>query len=282
MPAPSDSPSSTLPALTNTAISTCPVTLHNGKSPSEHYCTSDSCHGNDDGTLFTGLWPGGKVIFTPNGSGAQNSDGSLGTKWFWYRMIEGDVVISGKRLDAPAPAMPTVVLRGREDGYGETGFHAGGLLFPSEGCWEVAGRVGDESLTLVTLVARLDFDTPQFHWWPVGALGQSDTDLSAYPGAARQIWTSPAGGEITIETRRGSAEGPVPPPGTASLPVVVRGNLGLCLQGDRDDMGQVHLEVDAGWIEWNADGISYRISHMGMGLNCFDLLRMAGSYFLPG
>jgi len=32
------------------------------------------------------------------------------------------------------------------------------LIFPTEGCWEVTGRVGDASLTFVTLVVRGEWE----------------------------------------------------------------------------------------------------------------------------
>ena len=40
------------------------------------------------------------------------------------------------------------------DGYGVTGFQASAVTFPTEGCWEVTGRVGNASLTFVTLVLK--------------------------------------------------------------------------------------------------------------------------------
>jgi hypothetical protein len=38
------------------------------------------------------------------------------------------------------------------DGYGDTGFQATALIFPTEGCWEVTGEVGDTRLTFLTPV----------------------------------------------------------------------------------------------------------------------------------
>jgi hypothetical protein len=40
-------------------------------------------------------------------------------------------------------------------GHGETGFQSTGLLFAGPGCWEVTGRVGDASLSFVTLVVKV-------------------------------------------------------------------------------------------------------------------------------
>jgi hypothetical protein len=65
-------------------------------------------------------------------------------------------------LDAATAPMPTAILRDAPDGYGETGFHPSGLLFPSAGCGEVTAKVGEASLTFVTLVVRIPFDPA----WP--------------------------------------------------------------------------------------------------------------------
>jgi hypothetical protein len=34
------------------------------------------------------------------------------------------------------------------------GFQASGVYFPTEGCWEVTGKVGTTSLTFVTVVIK--------------------------------------------------------------------------------------------------------------------------------
>jgi hypothetical protein len=56
--------------------------------------------------------------------------------------------ISGRRLDAPAPPLRARV----PDGYGDRGFQVTGLIFPTAGCWDVTGHLGDASLTFVTFV----------------------------------------------------------------------------------------------------------------------------------
>lgn len=147
-----------LPApLTDDAIAACPVTRPNGKQPLGETNTAGFDLGNEAGTLFTIPWPDGRVVFEPYGAGHRDVDGSLSMKWPWYRTVPGEVVIGGRRLDANAPPMPTVTLRGQPDGYGDTGFHPSSLTWPSEGCWEVTARVGDESLTFITLVIWLPF-----------------------------------------------------------------------------------------------------------------------------
>jgi hypothetical protein len=127
----------------------CPVTAPNGNTPPGEQPSPD-LHGN--GQLWTGLWPEGTVIFEPGGPGTIYADGALGMKWWWWRGVEGPLTIEGRRLDAPAPPLRADI----PPGYGETGFQAAGLIFPSEGCWEVTGKVGQTELTFVTLVVKVD------------------------------------------------------------------------------------------------------------------------------
>jgi hypothetical protein len=64
--------------------------------------------------------------------------------------VRGDLAITGRRLDKPAPPLRAYV----PAGYGESRFQPSGLYFPTEGCWEVTGRVGQARLTFVTLVVK--------------------------------------------------------------------------------------------------------------------------------
>jgi hypothetical protein len=106
---------------------------------------SSSAYGNR--SLWVGaLWPHGVVIITPDDVGP---DGRLGMKFGWYRLTSGFLVISGRRLDAPAPPLSAMT-----SGYGLTGFNASGVYFPTEGCWQVTGRVGGTALTFVTFVIK--------------------------------------------------------------------------------------------------------------------------------
>jgi hypothetical protein len=57
---------------------------------------------------------------------------------------------SGRRLDAPAPPARAPA----PDGYGDTGFQASGVDFPTEGCWEVTGTLPTTRLTFVTFVIK--------------------------------------------------------------------------------------------------------------------------------
>lgn len=80
-------------------------------------------------------------------------DGSLSMKWSWWRAANGQLTIEGRRLDDINAPPPGAVIPG---GYGDTGFQPGGLIFPTEGCWEVTGRVGNSTLTFVVYVAKVD------------------------------------------------------------------------------------------------------------------------------
>ncbi len=118
------------------APATCPVTLPNGwVAPGND--RGDTFHGN--GRLWTALSPDGKALIAPG------KDGSLGTKLPWWRAVRGRLSITGRRLDRPASPLRAWI----PDGYGETGFQASAVYFPSEGCWEITGKAGDAELTFV-------------------------------------------------------------------------------------------------------------------------------------
>lgn len=71
-------------------------------------------------------------------------------KYPWWRAVTGRLVITGRRLDAESPPLEAVI----PEGYGETGFQASGLIFPSEGCWEIIGEAAGATLKFVTLVVK--------------------------------------------------------------------------------------------------------------------------------
>jgi hypothetical protein len=126
--------------------STCPVTSPNDKNSGKHV---QGNYGNE--FLSTGLWPDGKVIFKPNGPGFVLEDGSLEMKFWWWRLVRGQLTIDGHRLDGPAPSLRAEI----PEGYGDIGFQATGLIFPTPGCWEVTGHVGNGSLRFVTQVVKI-------------------------------------------------------------------------------------------------------------------------------
>jgi len=78
--------------------------------------------------------------------------GAVDMKFPWWRGpgVIGTLTVRGRRLDAAAPPLIARI----PDGYGDAGFQATGLIFPTTGCWEVTGRAGSASLTFVTLVMK--------------------------------------------------------------------------------------------------------------------------------
>lgn len=264
-------------ALSSDAIARCPVSLPNlVKSPDEYYISSESGFGNLTDTLFIGLWPGGQVYFHPNGPGHVGPDGSLGMKFWFYRTVPGEVVIGGRRLDAPAPSMHETVLRGVADGYGETGFHPAGLLFPSEGCWEVTARAGEEELTFVTLVVVIPYKPFRPGWLPEG-FRHTDTDLTDSPALFRYIYRAPdaGAGQLNVETILGAPDNPESYPPALLQPVTVNRSPGVCLQGVQDELGYWQAGQVASVLEWPDGDLTYRISQTGLALRCADLLRIA-------
>jgi hypothetical protein len=106
----------------------------------------DASHGN--GKLWVGgLWPDGVIAAEP---GFVDAQGSVNMKFGWWRAVPGQLRITSRRLDAPAPpSRPRV-----PEGYGEIGFQSSGVVFSTEGCWEITGTVDTTSLTFVTFVIK--------------------------------------------------------------------------------------------------------------------------------
>jgi hypothetical protein len=71
-------------------------------------------------------------------------------KFPWWRLAEGQLLISGRRLDGDAGPLRARI----PSGYGNIGFQSTALIFPTVGCWEVTGRIGDKSLTFVIDVVQ--------------------------------------------------------------------------------------------------------------------------------
>ncbi|HEU4919445.1 MAG TPA: hypothetical protein VFT20_06865 [Candidatus Limnocylindrales bacterium] len=125
----------------------CPVTKP-AKAPADfgdRLFGSSAAFGNDD-LWVGGLGEDGVILADPR---FVESDGSIGWKFGWWRIVSGSLTITGRRLDAPGR-----LLRAEFDDYGTHGFQASGVYFPTEGCWEVTGTVGNSHLTFVTFVLR--------------------------------------------------------------------------------------------------------------------------------
>jgi len=90
------------------------------------------------------LWVGGLAS-----SGViQFEAAESGWKLGWWRSVPGRLSITGRRLDDAASPLRASV----PDGYGDSGFQASGVYFPTPGCWEITGTIGTASLTFVTFV----------------------------------------------------------------------------------------------------------------------------------
>lgn len=135
------------PAATVTDASPSPIdcaaTRPNGKSPPGE--RSRLSHGN--GKLWVELWPRGHVRASKDEVGP---NGSIAMKFPWTRGVRGELEITGRRLDAEAPPVRAEI----PEGYGSIGFQASGIIFPTQGCWEITGRVGNVSLSFVTKVTK--------------------------------------------------------------------------------------------------------------------------------
>jgi hypothetical protein len=129
-----------------TAAPACLVTAPNGNTPPDEQ-PAPEYYGN--GALFTVLWPDGNILMGPHNI---EPDGSLSMKFVWWRGVKGQLLIEGRRLDADAPPLRASI----PGGYGNSGVQASALIFPTEGCWQVTGRVGDAALSFITRVTKVD------------------------------------------------------------------------------------------------------------------------------
>ena len=84
------------------------------------------------GTLPAGALPDGVSYANVN------ADGSIRAKQGWWRGLLGTLVITGRRLDAPAPPLRADV----PFGYGNRDFVPAALTFSTAGCWKATGKVG--------------------------------------------------------------------------------------------------------------------------------------------
>ena len=127
------------PAFSQSAGNECPASIND---------SSSGGFGND--ALRTTLWPG-PVVFKPGGPGFVDSDGGLGMKWPFVRLIEGQLAVGGRRLDGEAPPARAYL----NDGYGSKGFQPVYLVFPTPGCWEITAGVAGRSMTFIVLVEKI-------------------------------------------------------------------------------------------------------------------------------
>ena len=127
------------------AADSCPVTRPNGRiPPGEQAFAGSNYLGN--GSLWTDLYPN-PIRPRPDDL---RKNGSIELKVPWWRGVPGRLRIEGRRLDASAPPLSAWI----PTGYGRKGFQSTAITFPTAGCWEVTGRVGEASLTFVSLIVE--------------------------------------------------------------------------------------------------------------------------------
>src|SRR5262245_49009705 len=139
---PSSTPTPSITVITPTRpVLECPVTAPSPLPASEPWAPqlfgSGSAYGNGQ------LWVGG---LGPDGVIELRPENESSWKFGWWRVAQGKLRITGRRLDAAAAPLGSTV----PDGYGELGFQSSGVYFPTPGCWEITGTVGPASLTCAT------------------------------------------------------------------------------------------------------------------------------------
>jgi hypothetical protein len=64
--------------------------------------------------------------------------------------VPGRLEVGGRRIDGDAPPARAYLFD-----YGNEGFQPTYLVFPTAGCWEITGGVGEARLTFVVLVEKV-------------------------------------------------------------------------------------------------------------------------------
>jgi hypothetical protein len=155
---PSRSPTPTTPPatkpssrqLTTADAASCPVTKYGSWTPPtdvyvEPTLVNELAFGNGKLWVF-----GTQGILYPLPEQISAGTGTINWKFPWFRATKGQLEITGRRLDAPAPPLEFEP----NPFYGDIGFQPSGVGFPTEGCWELTGKVGDTSITFVVFVIR--------------------------------------------------------------------------------------------------------------------------------
>jgi hypothetical protein len=145
LPVPTASPGPTARLTIPPEAAGCPVTTPRPTPPDLDLFGSSVAYGN------VYLWVGGLGdggVIDADSSFVQ-PDGSISWKLGWYRLSPGTLTIAGTRLDQPAPPLRADI----PSGYGAEGFQASGVIFPTPGCWQITGTVGQHQLPFVPYVA---------------------------------------------------------------------------------------------------------------------------------
>lgn len=136
----------------------CPTSTPNHVTPPaalEHYIDPASSF------YMSGIWvtlpPDGRLYLSLEDLVAK--DGELAnwraTKLPWTRGegVVGPLIVTGQRLDGDAPLAFDIAF---DSQYGSMGFTPVSLVFPSPGCWQITGKVGDRTNTLTLEVVFVD------------------------------------------------------------------------------------------------------------------------------
>ncbi len=133
--------------------------------------TAGGIYGND--SLHAVLPANGTFVFVPGGAGFTDRDGALGIKFGWFRHKAGTLYVGGRRLDGEAARARAYI----SDGYGDEGFQTTYMVFPTPGCWEITGGVGEARLSFVLRVEKIGAGPPS--WYPFPAPGRRATSNPA-------------------------------------------------------------------------------------------------------
>ncbi len=140
---------------------TCPVT-----TPTDHRPEASADPFKEDAALHheDGIWVSipvdGIIRLAPDDSITFGPlDGWRSSKVTWLREegVEGFIEVTGHRLDEKSDLTPQTPLSPQRQ-YVRVGQVSTGLAFPSEGCWEVTGFVGDREITFVVDVRFANAD----------------------------------------------------------------------------------------------------------------------------
>ena len=132
-------------AATETASMACPVTQPEWILPPDDPAVSGApafgyYYVNHDRSLMASAWWAGDAA-------PPLQAGDAGVKVGWFRPAGATLQISGQRLDGQAPPLQSHV-----PCCYPTRFQATGLIFPSEGCWQVTATAADSELTFIVNV----------------------------------------------------------------------------------------------------------------------------------
>jgi len=131
-------------SLEDASANACPVTESVWAKPPEDDAVGSSEYGhyfvNEDRSIWASVW-------WVDEDGVCLHAGEEGIKMGWFRPEGAELDISGRRIDAQALPLETHI-----PCCYPTRFQATGLVFPTEGCWEVSAAAGDGVLSFVVEV----------------------------------------------------------------------------------------------------------------------------------